>query len=111
MYTINRKLTLTVFVAIVMLQGCAFFGIDLTDDRTITVVKSPYLVNLSGDIEAKDEVFVRHTLNFLATQPFTNYEFQAVQIHVTGSETEAKRNVTISTSNDVEEVNSEESTE
>ena len=91
----RKKTTIAVLAFMLLLQGCAFLGIDLTDDRTITVIKSPYLVNLSGDVAAEDEMFVRHTLELLATQPFQNYQFQAVQIHVTGSESDSEKRVTI----------------
>ena len=89
----SKKLTLSVLVFTLMMQGCAFFGIDLTDDRTITVIKSPYLVSLSGDITEHDQKFVNHTLHFLSTQPFQNYEFKAVTVTVTGSESDITRNI------------------
>ena len=82
-----------VLLFVALLNGCSILGIDLTDDRTITVIKSPYLISLSGDVEQADEKFVSHTLNFLSTQPFQEYNFTSVQIHVSGSESDYKRSL------------------
>ena len=75
-------------------------GIDLTDDRTITVVKSPYLINLSGDVEREDQEFVAHTIEFLSKQPYKYHKFEAIQVHVTGSETDSKRPMIINDDDD-----------
>ena len=87
----NKGITALVLMFILLLQGCAFLGIDLTEDRTITVVKSPYLINVSGDIEEKDQQFVADTLLFLSKQPYKYHKFEAVQIQVTGSESDIKQ--------------------
>ena len=87
MHTVT-KLSPFALALMLGLNGCAIGSIDLTEDRTITIVKSPYLINVSGDIEETDKVFITQTLSFLHNQKFRDYNFTSIEISVTGSETD-----------------------
>ena len=73
-----------------LFSGCAFMGIDMTEDRTITIVKSPYLINASGDLEVSDKLFIKDVLKELEKTRYIKHKFEPVIINVSGSESEDK---------------------
>jgi len=77
--------------AILLLNGCAGLGVDLSDDRTIVIQKSPYLVIASGDLEQHDYDGIREILSDLDLQPFCSFDFEPIIVNVNGSETEIKK--------------------
>jgi hypothetical protein len=77
-----RKATIVTLLFVLSIQGCAFLGIDFSDDRTIAIQKSPYLITVDGDIEKYDYVFVNNVLSHLDRQAFQDDNFTAWKINV-----------------------------
>ncbi len=57
-----------VLLLMLILNGCSFLGIDLTETRTIAISKPPYTIALDGDLEQKDLNQAYKILTFLSTQ-------------------------------------------
>ena len=89
MKKIGTYITLAV-MAVLNVTGCAFLGIDLTDDRTIAISKPPYTVALDGDIEAKDLKMTYQILEFLATQKTEGTYNPNIVVHITDQTTITK---------------------
>ena len=89
MKKIGTYITLVVMV-VLNVTGCAFLGIDLTDDRTIAISKPPYTVALDGDIEAKDLKMTYQILEFLAAQKTEGSYNPNIVVHITDQTTITK---------------------
>jgi len=75
---------------IIYLSGCSALGIDLSEDRTIAIQKSPYLIVISGDLKREDQIFINSTIRQLANEKYIDHNFTAIKVGVIGSETEIK---------------------
>jgi hypothetical protein len=76
-----------VLVFIILLNGCAFMGIEFGTHRTISVEKSPIRVVLSGDITHEDYVFAHDMVDVLSKLRYRDHNFTSVEIHVSGHHT------------------------
>ncbi len=59
-----------VLAFMVLLNGCSFLGIDLTETRTIAISKPPISMILDGDLEQKDLDKAYKMLVFIASQKY-----------------------------------------
>ena len=75
-------LKLSNITAAFLLTGCGGFGVDLSDDRTIAIQKSPYLITMNGDITEHDIRAVNGILSFLSTQQFQDDNFTAFSVKI-----------------------------
>ncbi len=64
----NLWMIKVVLVFTLALNGCSFLGVDLTENRTIAISKSPYTIALDGDLEQEDLDQAYKILEFLSTQ-------------------------------------------
>lgn len=77
-------------ITLFFISGCSAYGVDLSDDRTIVIEKSPYRIIASGDLTASDQDFINGTIRQLANEKYIDHNFTAVKVGVIGSETEIK---------------------
>ncbi len=72
-----------VLLLMLILNGCSFLGIDLTETRTIAISKPPYTIALDGDLEQKDLDKAYRMLEFLATQKLEGTVNPNFTVHIT----------------------------
>ncbi len=68
---------------ILILNGCSFLGIDLTETRTIAISKPPYTIALDGDLEQKDLEQAYKILTFLSTQKLEGIANPSFSVEIT----------------------------
>jgi len=79
------------FPIVMLLAGCSGLGLDFTDDRTIVIQKSPYLVIASGDLEVTDIEFINTTINTLQQAKFEPFIFTPINVSIEGKETNTEQ--------------------
>ncbi len=72
-----------VLLLMLILNGCSFLGIDLTETRTIAISKPPYTIALDGDLEQKDLEKAYKMLEFLSTQKLEGTVNPNFTVHIT----------------------------
>ncbi len=77
------KIWMFKLVLMLILNGCSFLGIDLTETRTIAISKPPYTIALDGDLEQKDLDKAYRMLEFLATQKLEGTVNPNFTVHIT----------------------------
>ncbi len=79
----NKYLSSSVLAFMLLLNGCSFLGVDLTETRTIAISKPPYTVALDGDLEQKDLDQAYKMLTFLSSQKFEGDVNPNFVVHIT----------------------------
>jgi len=75
---IYTVLVFTLFINI----GCGGLGFDFTENRTIAIQKSPYVIIVDGDFTKRDLNSVDRILSILSTQPYQESNNSNFDVHI-----------------------------